>query len=220
MLKAIIFDFDGTILDTETPDFHCWQSTFQDHGVELEQEVWCQVVGTTWDTFNPFDYLEGKIGTSVNRDDLHRLHREKFHDMIATQVPLPGVEAVLAAAEELGLKLAVASSSRLDWVSGHLERLGLLKHFHVIKTADDVELVKPDPALYVQALQDLDVGAAEAVAFEDSVNGVKAAKAAGIYCVAIPNTVTRNLDFQHADKIFNSLEQCDIRQLQGRVVGA
>lgn len=213
MLKAIIFDFDGTILDTETPDFHCWQATFRDHGAELEQEVWCQVVGTTWDAFNPFDYLEGKIGRTVDRAELQRLHREKFHEMVATHVPLPGVEAILASAEELGLKLAVASSSSLDWVSGHLERLGLLKHFEVIKTADDVERVKPDAALYVQALIALGVDANEAVAFEDSVNGVKAAKAAGIYCIAIPNTITKNLDFQHADRVVGSLAEFELHHL-------
>lgn len=213
MLKAIIFDFDGTILDTETPDFQCWQSIFSDHGSELEQEIWCQVVGTTWDHFNPFDYLEEKIGRRVNRDDLHKLHREKFHEMIVAQAPLPGVESALMSARELGLKLAVASSSPRYWVEGHLDRLGLLKHFEALKTADDVTDVKPDPALYTQALEALGVKSTEAIAFEDSVNGVKAAKAAGIYCIAIPNSVTQNLDFQHADCTMESFAECDIGNL-------
>lgn len=213
MVKAIIFDFDGTILDTETPDFHCWQAMFEDHGSELERDIWCQVVGTTWDHFNPFDYLEQKIGRSVNRDDLHQLHREKFHELVAKQVPLPGVESVLATAQELGIKLAVASSSQRSWVEGHLDRLGLLQHFSVTKTADDVERVKPDPALYTEALKALDVVASEAIAFEDSVNGVKAAKAAGIYCIAIPNSVTQNLDFSHADHKVGSLSELDIRKI-------
>ncbi len=216
MLKAMIFDFDGTILDTESADFHCWQSTFRDHGAYLEQEIWCQVVGSTWEHFNPFDYLEGQIGRTVDRDDLQRLHREKFHKMITAHVPLPGVEALLASAEEMGLKLAVASSSHLEWVGGHLERLGLLKHFSVVKTADDVERVKPDPALYLQALGALGVQATEAVAFEDSVHGVKAAKAAGIFTVAVPNSVTRNLDFSLADKVVGSLEECDVQGLLER----
>ncbi len=213
MLKALIFDFDGTILDTETPDFHCWQSIFAEHGSELEQEVWCQVVGTTWDHFNPFDYLEQKIGKKVDRDDLHKLHRQKFHEMILKQVPMPGVEAALESAQEMGIRLAVASSSQRYWVEGHLERLGLLQHFEVLKTADDVERVKPDPALYLETLKALNVDASETVAFEDSVNGVKAAKSAGIFCVAIPNAVTRNLDFQHADLKLASLLECDISSI-------
>jgi len=219
MIKAIIFDFDGTILDTETPDFECWQAVFSEHGSELEREVWCQVVGTTWDHFNPFDYLETKIGRQIDRDSVQQLHRKKFHEMIATKVPLPGVESALATAQELGLRLAVASSSRLDWVDGHLRRLGLRDHFEVIRTADDVEKVKPDPALYLSALKGLGVNAHEAIAFEDSVNGVKAAKAAGIYCVAIPNSVTYHMDFQHADHRINSLTEFDIRRTLAETVG-
>jgi HAD superfamily hydrolase (TIGR01509 family) len=126
---------------------------------------------------------------------------------------MPGVEAALAAAREIGVRLAVASSSQRYWVEGHLQRLGLLEHFEILKTADDVEKVKPDPALYLQTLEALGVAASETVAFEDSVNGVKAAKAAGIFCVAVPNAVTRNLDFQHADLQISSLLECDITNI-------
>ncbi len=217
MVKAIIFDFDGTILDTETPDFHCWQSVFEDHGSQLEHDVWCQVVGTTWDHFNPFDYLEEKIGRQVDREDIHKIHKQKFHELIAREVPMPGVESALATAQELGLRLAVATSSQRYWVEGHLDRLGLLQHFEVLMTADDVERVKPDPALYVQTLKALGVEAAEAVAFEDSVNGVKAAKAAGIYCIAIPNSVTHRMDFSHADHRVSSLSELDIKEILARL---
>lgn len=220
MIKAIIFDFDGTILDTETPDFHSWRSIYQEHGSELEQEIWCQVVGTTWDAFNPIDHLETKIGREVDRDALKELHRVKFHAMVKEQVPLPGVESVLAAAKDMRLKLAVASSSGRPWVQGHLERLGLLPYFSVLKTAEDVERVKPDPALYTLALEALEIAPHESVAFEDSVNGVIAAKAAGIRCVAIPNSVTKNLDFAHADEVWDSLLKCDLEQLvQGNAPG-
>ena len=217
MIKAIIFDFDGTILDTETPEFHSWQAVFEDHGSELEHEMWCQVVGTNWDHFNPFDYLESKIGRTVDRSSVRSIHRKKCLEMVALQVPLPGVESALATAQELGLKLGVASSSPREWVEGHLERLNLLQHFSVVKTADDVESVKPDPALYTLALQALGVLASETIAFEDSVNGVKAAKSAGIYCVAIPNEVTKHMDFQHADHRFDSLSEFDIRDMLTKI---
>lgn len=215
MIKAIVFDFDGTILDTETPDYHCWRTLFENHGSELEHEVWCQVVGTTWDHFNPFDHLEKKIGRPVNREELRELHKQKFHELVTKQVPMPGVESVLATAQELGLKLAVASSSQRYWVEGHLDRLGLIHHFEVLMTADDVERVKPDPALYTQAVAALGVKPAEAIAFEDSLNGVKAAKAAGIYCIAIPNSVTHKMDFSQADHRVNSLSELDIQAILG-----
>lgn len=211
MLKAIIFDFDGTILDTETPDYHSWQAVFAEHGSELEHEVWGQVIGTTWELFNPFDYLESKLGRKVDREKLQEIHRANFHKMILDQAALPGVESALATAQELGLRLGVATSSTRDWVEGHLERLGLLQHFEVIKTADDVEKVKPDPALYTQVLKALAIEPDEAIAFEDSVNGVKAAKAAGIFCVAVPNSVTMHMDFQHADHRVERLSDFDIQ---------
>lgn len=213
MIKGIIFDFDGTILDTETPDFHCWQKLFEDHGCELAQEDWCKVVGTTWDVFNPFDHLESQIGRSVDRDELWRAQKEIFHGLVEKQAPLPGVEAMLRAAKEAGLKLAVASSSGRPWVEGHLKRLGLLEYFPVLKTAEDVAKVKPDPALYVEALNALELEPHEAVALEDSVNGVLAAKAAGLYCVAIPNSVTAALDFSVADTVWQTLDGADLDRL-------
>jgi len=213
MLKAIIFDFDGTILDTETPDYHSWNSIFVDHGCELEQDAWCQVVGTNWDHFNPFDHLEQKIGRSVARDQLWDLHKERFHALVKQQVPLPGVEALLKQATELGLKLAVASSSQRQWVQGHLERLELLEYFPVVASADDVEKVKPDPVLYRVAVERLGVTPAAAMAIEDSVNGVRAAKAAGLRCVAVPNSVTKNLDFSMADEVLETLNGCVLETL-------
>lgn len=210
MIKALVFDFDGTILDTETPDFECWKQLFADHGGELTQAEWCKVVGTNWDAFNPFDHLESQIGRTVDRDVLFEEQKRIFHELVKQQAPMPGVEAMLASAQEMGLKLAVASSSQRPWVAGHLERLGLLQYFPVIKTAEDVEKIKPDPALYRVAVEALGVEPWEAIAFEDSVNGVKAAKAAGLYCFAVPNSVTANLDFSKADGVYTSLAGCDL----------
>lgn len=213
MIKAVIFDFDGTILDTETPDYTAWQSVFADHDCELEKEIWGQVIGTNWDVFNPFDYLEQKTGKQINRDELHLVHRNRFHEMIEKQVPLAGVESALATFKEMGLTMAVASSSSRQWVTGHLARLKLLEYFSAVKTADDVERIKPDRALYREALKELRVEPSEAIAFEDSVNGVKAAKAAGIYCIAVPNSVTSHMDFQQADHRVVSLMDFDIKKM-------
>lgn len=216
MIKGLVFDFDGTILDTETPDFECWKQLFSDHGCELAQEDWCKVVGTNWDVFNPFDHLESKIGRAVDRDVLFEEQKRIFRELVKQQAPLPGVEAMLASAREMGLMLAVASSSGREWVEGHLERLGLLEYFSVVKTAEDVEKVKPDPALYKKAVAALGIEPFEAIAFEDSLHGVKAAKAAGLYCFAVPNSVTANLDFSHADGVWTTLEGCNLNEVLGR----
>lgn len=106
----------------------------------------------------------------------------------------PGIQEYLEQAREAGLKLAVASSSKREWVEQHLEQLKLKDYFEVIRTADDVANVKPDPELYTQALEALGVTADEAVAIEDSPNGA-CGGAAGMHCVVISNTITGTLEF-------------------------
>ena len=101
--------------------------------------------------------------------------------------------------------LAVASSSERDWVDTHLERSGMRRHFGVIRCADDVSRVKPDPDLYLVAIEVLGVASGEAVAFEDSPNGVRAARAAGLRVVAVPGPMTRDQDFSDAQLCLPSL---------------
>ncbi len=112
---------------------------------------------------------------------------------------------LVAAAVTAGLRLAVASSSSRRWVEGHLDRIGALGAFHAVRCRDDVRQTKPAPDVYLAALEALGVNASQAVAFEDSPNGVQAAKTAGIYTVAVPNGVTRGWPFDHADRVIDSL---------------
>jgi beta-phosphoglucomutase-like phosphatase (HAD superfamily) len=124
---------------------------------------------------------------------------------------LPGVEACIASARAKGLMLAVASSSTEQWVRGNLTKFGLLEKFDAICTRDYVGgAVKPDPALYLLALERLGVAADEAIAFEDSPHGVLAAKRAGIFCVAVPNPLTKELSLELADRRIDSLEQFNL----------
>jgi len=95
-------------------------------------------------------------------------------------------------------------------VNRNLDKFGLREHFDVVCTRDDVSTVKPDPALYLLALEKLDVGAGEAIAFEDSPNGILAAKRAGIFCIAVPNPLTERLSLDQADRRLKSLEEFDL----------
>ena len=124
---------------------------------------------------------------------------------VAELGPRPGVADLVAAAVTAGLRLAVASSSSRRWVEGHLDRIGALGAFHAVRCRDDVRQTKPAPDVYLAALEALGVNASQAVAFEDSPNGVQAAKTAGIYTVAVPNGVTRGWPFDHADRVIDSL---------------
>ena len=146
-----------------------------------------------------------------------RARRRRCHaELVAAQPLLPGVLDYIAAAGRLGLRLGVASSSSRDWVVGHLTRLGLDRHFAAVICADDVARTKPDPALYLAALAALDLRPEEAVALEDSPNGIAAAKAAGIFCVAVPNPLTRRLSLAAADLQLASLADLPLDRLLER----
>ncbi|MEJ2511732.1 MAG: HAD-IA family hydrolase, partial [Anaerolineales bacterium] len=126
------------------------------------------------------------------------------------------VQELLDDAKRRGMKLAVASSSPENWVTGHLTRLGLIDYFDAIITADDVEVTKPDPALFLLAAEKLGVKRDEVIVLEDSGNGVKGAKRAGMVVVAVPNEVTRHMDLSEADLYLESLEEISLDALLER----
>jgi len=222
MIRALIFDFDGLILDSETPDFLSWQETYRSFGVELPLDVWVQNIGSV--TFlNPYTYLESLLGREIDREAVKASRRRRDDELMARQEIMPGVAAYLAEARQLGLKTAVASSSRHAWVDPLLARLGIAHHFDAVCCRDDVEeQAKPDPAVYQAALRALNVRADEVLAFEDSPHGAAAARAAGIFCVIVPNEMTNQLDFPQVDYRLTSLADVPLRDLLAYVsaVGA
>lgn len=222
MIRALIFDFDGLILDTEVPEFQAWQEIFQLHGCHLPLATWATCIGTASDAFDPYAYLEAQCGRAIDREAIRVKSRQRRDELLAAQPALPGVQEYLDDATRLGLQLGVASSSSRAWVTGHLARLGLMAHFASIQCADDVHRTKPDPASYQAVLQTLNLRPEQAIALEDSPNGVLAAKRAGLFCVAVPNALTRQLSLDHADLHLASLADLPLARLltavqQGRM---
>ena len=213
-IRALIFDFDGLIVDTEVPDYESWQEVYRDHGCEFPLEKWAKILGGDDLTgFDPFDFLEESYGKPIDRQAIWIKRRRRDAEVMIRQPILPGVEDCLFQAKEKGLLLAVASSSPESWVRGHLTRLGLWEHFDVVRTADDVAATKPAPDLFLSVCLALGVQTDEAIVFEDSPNGVTAANAANIYAVAVPNAVTELLDLSHADLILGSLAEISLDEL-------
>ena len=212
MIRAIVFDFDGLILDTEEPIYRSWLEVYEAHGEELPFERWVQTVGSTNTGFHPQHHLEERIGRPLPKEVLHR-RMDRRTEMILANKVLPGVVHHLDSARELGIKLGCASSSTQEWVRGHLARLGILDRFECVRCRDDVASPKPEPDLYIAVLECLGVPASDAIAIEDSPNGVTAAKRAGLRCVAIPNPITARLDLTHADVTLSSLAAVTVRQL-------
>lgn len=215
-IGALLFDFDGTLLDTETPEYHAWQQIYQEHGASLTLPEWLEGVGT-WYAFDPYTDLEHKLGRPLDRAAIQSRLKVLHHDVLLEMGLRDGVEGLLREARRRGLKLAVASSSDHRWVDAHLARYGLLEAFDAILCRDDVPpgRSKPHPDLYLAALDALSVPADAAVAFEDSLNGVRAAKAAGLFVVAVANAVTQHLPLDEADLVVHSFEEVDLDRLQG-----
>ena len=203
-LKAIVFDFDGLILDTEEPIYRSWLEVYAAHGQELPFDRWIQIVGSSNAAFDPRANLEERLGRALTQDVLDERVRRRS-ELVMAQAILPGVAELAAAARDMGLKNGVASSSGGTWVRDHLERLGILELFECIRCRDDVQLVKPAPDLFLATLECLGVAPGDSVAIEDSPNGVLAAKAAGMFCVAVPNTITAGQDLSRADLVLPSL---------------
>jgi HAD superfamily hydrolase (TIGR01509 family) len=220
MIKALIFDFDGLIIDTETPEFHVWQDIYRENGHEFPAEKWASIVGGSG--LSDFDAAKNLSLLTKGRLDSASL-RDRFHlqsgALIHTLGPLPGIVDYLTEAKRLKLKLAIASSSTRAWVEPHARRIGVYHFFDHIVTREDVGpgRTKPNPDLFLTALDRLGVPKESAIVFEDSPNGVKAARQAGIFVVAVPNELTSMLSLDHADLILSSLSDRPLPVLLDKV---
>jgi HAD superfamily hydrolase (TIGR01509 family) len=211
-IDALLFDFDGTIWDSEAAVFHAYRRLYEEHGFELPIDRWIAGVGTL-DGFDPADELEVLLGREID-------HGGSDPWSSLEDVGLrPGVRRYLEEADDRGWSLGIVSSNSADWVGPHLVRLGIADVWDAIVTADgDVEIAKPNPHLYREALHRLGAEPSRAVAIEDSTHGVVAAKAADLFCVAVPNEVTERLDLSAADVVVHSLEELPLDRLVAMVV--
>jgi HAD superfamily hydrolase (TIGR01509 family) len=215
MIKGLIFDFDGLILDTETPEFDVWQEIFASYGTHLPIQEWQAALGASLAAFDPVIYLANKINLPLDRDAIYSDHRKRAHALIERQPAQPGIPETLERARAQGIRLGVASSSPVYWVHGHLKHIGLFEYFNPIVCKDHVQKIKPDPELFLRCAAEMGLGKDEVLVFEDSPNGIRAANAAGIFCVAIPNPLTRQLDLSHANLILERIDAISFEELLG-----
>jgi len=216
MLQALLFDFDGLILDTETPEYLVWKNIYRENGFDFPHEDWGRIIGGYGlSDFDAADHLSLLTQGRLDSVSLRARHSVESLAMIHSQSVLPGVLEIINEAKRLNLKLAIASSSPHAWVDNHAKRLGIFDLFDAVICADDVGAgrTKPNPDLFLTALDRLNVEKDAAVVFEDSPNGVKAANRAGIFVVAVPNPVTSLLSLEGADLIVKSLAELSVNQL-------
>lgn len=204
-VRAVIFDLDGLIVDTETPEYLAWQAVHAQHGWPFPIESWRLNIGRADSPFDPLGRfrepdspMAPEAARAVWQDHHDRLQREFLK-------PLPGVAALLEGVRAHRLRTAVASSSRIARVQERLREIGLTAQFDAVAGGDEVRRAKPAPDVYRLAAQRIGVAERACVALEDSESGVQAAKAAGMWCVAVPSALTRGMDFSAADLVVGSL---------------
>lgn len=217
-IDALVFDFDGLVVDTERPELEAWRAVYDDHGVALTFEEWAVCIGTV-DAFDPHERLEELVGRPLDRREVAELRRRHYAALAPGIEVFPGVLDWLEDAAERRLQVAIASSSPPSWVERHLERFGLLDRFLHRSCHDGSCPPKPAPDLYIRAVEALGVEPAAALALEDSPNGVRAAKAAGLWCVAVPHDLTRDLDLSPADLVVDSLATTSLADVEAELVG-
>lgn len=213
MIRALLFDLDGTLWDSEVVRFRSWQRIFEEHGATYSLASYATRLGTIGGR-DPFDDLEEQLGEPVDRTRL-RERRDALTDRwLADLAPRDGVQEYLRDARALGLAIGVVSTDEREYVLGSLARLGLGDGWDVVRTADrDPARAKPSPALYLEAIDELGISASDAIAFEDSPNGILAATRAGLFCVAVPNAVSAQLDLTRADLVVDGFQQLPLRDI-------
>lgn len=202
--EAILFDFDGTLVDTEWSIYSAWLRTYERFGQDLPIEVYVQCIGSDFNTWSPQTHLEELTERSLDWPAMDAERQIEIEAELKEQGPVEGVRELLESL--LGkTRLAVVSSSSHQWVDGWLERLGLIHYFENITCRGDAPRIKPAPDLYLACAQSLAVDPSECVVIEDSLNGVRSAKSAGMTAYAIPNRITTVSDFNEADAVYETI---------------
>ena len=205
-LRAALFDFDGTLWDSETAVFGVFRDLFADHGHELTVGTWSVAIGT-FEGFDPYGALNDLVGGELDLEDIRERTERRVREA-TNEVPMrPGIESFLHQLDDAGVRRALVSSDRSEWLIENLERLGWPDGWSAMVCADgDAARAKPNPHLYEAALEILDVAETAAIAIEDSPNGIRAAKAAGLACLCVPNATTAGLDLAGADLVVPTFE--------------
>ena len=216
---AVIFDFDGTIVDSESAEFLSHRRYFAEHGVDLTEQEWCQGIGIVKAQTHWWDLLCTRAATPPPYGQFHETTRAYFREHVRME-PMPGVAALVDSLVAAAIPRAIASAAPSEWVLKAIADLELEAFFGAIVTGDQVQRPKPAPDVYLEAARRLGVTPGRCVAIEDSGPGLAAARAAGMRTVAIPHRLNRHThDFGDADLHLHSASDLSIEQLRGLIDG-
>jgi HAD superfamily hydrolase (TIGR01509 family) len=196
---AVIFDFDGIVLDSETPEFESHRRIYERCGVTLTVDEWCGVIGT-WSEGHDERWFRRLCAQSSGAPgrEAYFAERRRIFEAIVPAAPMRGVRELLVQLRDARIRAAIASSAPARWVVGAVARLGIRPLFEAVVTGDEVAQRKPAPDVYLEAARRLGVDPARSVAIEDSAPGIAAACAAGMKVIAIPHWLTEGHDLSAA----------------------
>ncbi len=208
VFSAVLFDFDGVLVDTEWAIYQSWKRVFEGHGQHLPLEIYTRCIGSDFATWSPKTHLEELTGLAFDWHDLDARRQEEILKDLTHEGAMHGAAVFIEKLSAIGMPQAVVSSSSHRWVDGWLEKIELAGHFQTTVCRGDAPRIKPAPDLFLEAASRLAVAPECCLVIEDSLNGLKAAKAAGMAVWVVPNRVTKSLDFSPADRVFRSLADC------------
>ena len=216
-IKALVFDFDGLILETEMPAYRSWAEIYREHGHELPRDRWLDYIGREAGWFDALANLESLVTAPFDPEAVRRRREERRAQLLAELDVMAGIRDYVSEGRRLSLLLAIASSSPTAYVRAHLGRIALNDVWDAVVCREDAPRAKPAPDLYLRAVEVLGVAPEEALALEDSPNGIAAAKDAGLWVVAVPNALTAAGDLSRADCRVSTCAELPLGELLRRL---
>ncbi len=204
--SAVLFDFDGIIIDSEWPIYQTWKKVFADEGHVLEVETYVQCIGSDFDTWSPEKHLESLTGKSYDWKTINAQRQITLENDLENAETLPGFRELITKLKADDKKIAVVSSSSHRWVDMWLKKLDIVKEMQEVVCKGDAPSIKPAPDLYLEAVKRLGLQSSQCLVMEDSLNGILSAKAAKCPAIAIPSRLTSCLNFNIADAKIESFQ--------------
>lgn len=214
MIKAVLFDMDGVIIDSELMHKQIELDMLKSFGANVERRDIETMAGTTTKEF--WQTMKDRYNLSFAVDEVVKVKRAKyFEELCATKDigPIEGIPELLQRLKDNKLKIALASSSPLNVIEKVVTEFKIREYFDVLVTGDYVERGKPAPDIFIYAAKEIGVNPEECVVIEDSGNGVRAAKAAGMKCIAFKNPNSGHQDISSADKAIDRFDEIEVNNL-------